>query len=41
MQSDRAKRKQLVCKIEKSWRQIMPGNSIYNGWRVEDVWLDN
>jgi peptide/nickel transport system substrate-binding protein len=63
METDRAKRKQMVNEIDKRltervvrpilyymrqatcWRPEVKGikqmaNSIYNGWRFEDVWLD-
>ena len=63
MESDTAKRKQMVWQIERilaaaavrpvlyypagasCWEPLVKGltlmsNSIYNGWRMEDVWLD-
>jgi peptide/nickel transport system substrate-binding protein len=63
MESDQAKRKELVWEIERKlaednarpivyynrgaacWRPYVKGvtimvNSIYNGWRMEEVWLD-
>jgi peptide/nickel transport system substrate-binding protein len=63
METDQAKRKQLVWEIERKlaedatrpiiyysrsttcwWPQVkgltIMSNSIYNGWRFEDIWLD-